>query len=67
MAAIETDSPSWSRLALHVADALDAPPRFVGRTAAWLLLPMVAIIFFDVICREFLRHLDWVIENDLHH
>ena len=27
---------------------------------------MVAIIFFDVICRKYLRHLDWIVENDLH-
>ncbi len=67
MAAHEPAFPFWPRLALGVADVLDAPPRFVGRAAAWLLLPMVAIIFFDVICRKFLRHLDWVIENDLHH
>ena len=63
----EKPRAGWSDWALHLANALDSPPRLIGRCAAWLLLPMVGIIFFDVICRKFPRHLDLVIENDLHH
>ncbi len=62
----DRDIGGWTGGALRVANVLDAPPRLLGRCAAWLLLPMVAIIFFDVICRKYLRHLDWIVENDLH-
>lgn len=54
------------RSALAAADLLDTPPVWIGRAAAWLLLPMVALILFDVISRRYLRGLDWVVENDLH-
>jgi TRAP-type mannitol/chloroaromatic compound transport system permease small subunit len=56
---------AW-RLALGVAAALDRPPVWIGRAAAWLLLPMVAVILFDVISRRYLRHLDWVIDSGLY-
>ena len=52
---------------LRCCDLLDAIPVRIGQVAAWLLVPMVLIILYDVIARRYFRHLDWVIENDLHH
>jgi TRAP-type mannitol/chloroaromatic compound transport system permease small subunit len=60
----ERTTGGW-RAALAVADLLDKPPIAIGRAAAWLLPPMVALILFDVIGRRYLRHIDWVLDNDL--
>lgn len=42
---------------LKVADALDRAPRSLGKLAGWLILPLIAIIMFDVVARkvDFLR------------
>ena len=42
---------------LKVADVLDTVPRFMGKLAAWLVLPLIAVIMFDVVTRkiDFLR------------
>lgn len=60
-------SHAFPRLLLWLARWLDRPAGLLGRTAAWLLLPMIAVIAFDVIGRRYIRHLDFVVENDLHH
>ncbi|MBT5265123.1 MAG: TRAP transporter small permease subunit [Rhodospirillaceae bacterium] len=52
---------------LQFCDLLNMIPIRVGQAAAWLLVPMVLLIAYDVIARRYLRHLDWIIDNDLHH
>lgn len=52
---------------VRLADWLDRPAVLLGRLAAWLLLPMIAVIAFDVIGRKYVRHLDFVVRHDLHH
>jgi TRAP-type mannitol/chloroaromatic compound transport system permease small subunit len=52
---------------LGLADLLDRPAVWLGRCGAWLLLPMIVVIAFDVIGRKYVRHLDFVVRNDLHH
>jgi TRAP-type mannitol/chloroaromatic compound transport system permease small subunit len=37
---------------LKVADVLDRIPRSLGKLAAWIILPLIAIIMFDVITRK---------------
>lgn len=37
---------------LKVAEALDWAPRNLGKLAGWLILPLIAIIMFDVITRK---------------
>ncbi|MHA1564836.1 MAG: TRAP transporter small permease subunit [Alphaproteobacteria bacterium] len=39
---------------MHISDRLARIVNAVGRTAAWLTLPMMGIIIFDVITRRFL-------------
>ena len=51
---------------LRLAQVLDRPAVWLGRCGAWLLLPMIAVIAFDVIGRKYVRHLDFIVENDLH-
>jgi len=51
---------------LRLARWLDRPSVLFGRIAAWLLLPMIAIISFDVVGRKYVRHLDVIVDNDLH-
>ena len=42
---------------LKLADILDRVPRFLGKAGGWIILPLIAIIMFDVITRkiDFLR------------
>lgn len=42
---------------LNIADVLDRIPRFAGKCAGWVVLPLIAVIMFDVITRkiDFLR------------
>jgi TRAP-type mannitol/chloroaromatic compound transport system permease small subunit len=42
---------------LNIADVLVRIPRFIGRCAGWIVLPLIAVIMFDVITRkiDFLR------------
>jgi TRAP-type mannitol/chloroaromatic compound transport system permease small subunit len=55
---------------LNLADRLDRIPRFVGKCAGFVVLPLIAVIMFDVITRkiDFLRigmsqlSFYWVIE-----
>lgn len=51
---------------LRLAYWLDRPALLLGRVAAWLLLPMVVVIAFDVIGRKYIRHLDFVVAHGLH-
>ncbi|MCG8595057.1 MAG: TRAP transporter small permease subunit [Kiloniellales bacterium] len=37
---------------LKAADVLDRVPRALGKLAGWLILPLIAIIMFDVITRK---------------
>jgi TRAP-type mannitol/chloroaromatic compound transport system permease small subunit len=59
-----SDAPC--RAALAVADWLDRPAVWLGSAGAWLLLPMIAVIAFDVVGRRYIRKLDFVVEHDLH-
>ena len=55
---------------LNLADRLDRYPRFIGKCAGFVVLPLIAVIMFDVITRkiDFLRigmsqlSFYWVIE-----
>ena len=38
---------------LALADRLEATAQFFGRLGAWMILPLVAIIIFDVVTRKF--------------
>lgn len=42
---------------LRIAEYLDRIPRFAGKCAGWVVLPLIAVIMFDVITRkiDFLR------------
>lgn len=55
------------RAMLRLSHWLDRPAVWLGGTGAWLLLPMICVIAFDVIGRRYVRHLDFIVENDLHH
>ena len=37
---------------LKLANVLDRVPRFLGKLAGWIILPLIAIIMFDVITRK---------------
>lgn len=37
---------------LWLADKFDRPPRFFGKVAGWVMLPLIAVIMFDVITRK---------------
>ena len=37
---------------LKLANVLDRIPRFLGKLAGWIILPLIAIIMFDVITRK---------------
>ncbi|MGF1651257.1 MAG: TRAP transporter small permease subunit [Hyphomicrobiaceae bacterium] len=41
---------------LTLAKLFDAPPRYIGQLAGWLLLPLIMVIMFDVITRK----IDWI-------
>ena len=38
---------------LRLADKLEAIAQFVGKLGAWMIIPLVAIIIFDVVTRKF--------------
>jgi TRAP-type mannitol/chloroaromatic compound transport system permease small subunit len=40
------------RKMLDIADSIEKIPQFLGRTGAWLILPLIAIIMFDVLTRK---------------
>ena len=46
---------------------MELPALWLGRMAAWLLLPLVGIIMFDAVCRKFLRKTTFAIETGLYH
>jgi TRAP-type mannitol/chloroaromatic compound transport system permease small subunit len=52
---------------LRFSHWLDRPAVWLGGAGAWLLLPMIGVIAFDVIGRRYVRHLDFIVEHDLHH
>ena len=37
---------------LKIADLFDRPARFLGKVAGWIMLPLIAVIMFDVITRK---------------
>ena len=37
---------------LRIAEYLDRIPRFAGKCAGWVVLPLIAVIMFDVITRK---------------
>lgn len=41
----------WERRLRLVVAALDVPGRWVGKTAAWLIVPMVGVLVYEVISR----------------
>ena len=59
-------SRQLSVVVLRLAGWLNRPPVWLGAAGAWLLLPMIAVIAFDVIGRKYVRHLDVIVENGLH-
>lgn len=52
---------------LKVADWLERPVIWLGRLAAWLILPLIGVIIFDAVSRKFLRKMPFVIETGLFH
>ena len=52
---------------LKAADWMEMPVLWLGRMAAWLLLPLVGIIMFDAVCRKFLRKTTFALETGLYH
>ena len=52
---------------LKAAYWMELPALWLGRMAAWLLLPLVGIIMFDAVCRKFLRKTTFAIETGLYH
>ena len=46
---------------------MEMPVLWLGRMAAWLLLPLVGIIMFDAVCRKFLRKTTFAVETGLYH
>jgi TRAP-type mannitol/chloroaromatic compound transport system permease small subunit len=61
----QPDGRSWRRL-LTAANWLERPVVWISEAVAWLFLPLIFIILFDALSRNFLRKLTIVIENDLH-
>jgi TRAP-type mannitol/chloroaromatic compound transport system permease small subunit len=55
--------PSERPPALKVSDALRSFVDFVGRWAAWLIIPLVVITVFDVTARKIVWIQIWLVEN----
>ena len=64
-ASSQHDNRNWKRL-LTLADWLERPVAWIGEAVSWLFLPLIFIILFDALSRNFLRKLPFVVENDLH-
>ena len=55
------------RTALKLADMLDATARGVGKLASWLILPLIAMIMFDVVTRKIHFINQWSAEFTMTH
>ena len=54
------------RSLLTVADQLEAIPQKFGKLGAWLVLPLIGIIMFDVITRKFQFMQQWIMSTPLY-
>jgi TRAP-type mannitol/chloroaromatic compound transport system permease small subunit len=52
-------------LLLKIADIFDRPARSLGKLGGWVILPLIAIIIFDVITRKFDSVRIWMAELNL--
>ena len=50
---------------LSLCDWLDRPVRFLGKAGAWLILPLIVVIMFDVITRRIDAVRIWMANADL--
>jgi TRAP-type mannitol/chloroaromatic compound transport system permease small subunit len=50
-------------IALRISDALRGFIDFVGRWAAWLIVPLVVVTVFDVVARKLVWIQIWLVEN----
>ena len=51
---------------LKLADRLEKVPQFFGKLAAWLILPLIGIIMFDVITRKYQFMQQWIMSTPLY-
>lgn len=56
-----------ARRLLALAHGLNWPVVRLGAAASWLILPLIAIIVIDAVCRKYLRKLDIVVDAGLYH
>src|SRR3546814_6847175 len=54
------------RSLLSVADRFEAIPQRFGKLGAWLILPLIAIIMFDVVTRKFQFMQQWIMSTVLY-
>jgi TRAP-type mannitol/chloroaromatic compound transport system permease small subunit len=54
--------PAWRNLD-RIADAIDTLSTWAGKTAAWLIVPMFLVLFYEVMVRKFLTPTIWA--NDI--
>ncbi len=54
------------RSLLTVADRLEEIPQRFGKAGAWLILPLIGIIMFDVITRKFQFMQQWIMSTPLY-
>ena len=54
------------RSLLSMADHLEAIPQRFGKLGAWLILPLIGIIMFDVITRKFQFMQQWIMSTPLY-
>lgn len=65
MSGVIREAPARRLLAL--ARGLEWPVVRIGAAASWLILPLIAIIVIDAVCRKYLRKLDIVVDTGLYH
>ena len=53
------------RKMLDIADSIEKVPQFFGRLGSWLIIPLIAIIMFDVLTRKMFGGAiqQWIQEN----
>ncbi|MEQ9330456.1 TRAP transporter small permease subunit [Thalassobaculum sp.] len=51
---------------LRIADRLERIPQIFGKLGAWLILPLIGIIMFDVITRKFQFMQQWIMSTVLY-
>jgi TRAP-type mannitol/chloroaromatic compound transport system permease small subunit len=54
------------RSLLTVADTLERIPQKFGKLGAWLILPLIGIIMFDVVTRKFQFMQQWIMSTPLY-